>query len=185
MALGFTVVGVGLWFFQGTERSRERRHAYRPSTIAEPLLELAHLSSRDVLYDLECGDGTVVVSAARQHGIRGWCFDIYPQRLADARERALSAGVESLITFQQRNWDAVDVSPASVVILWMIAPTGHADYYKLRSQLTRELRPGSRIVSYRRELGDWQRVSIVPMASEPHEPPSVLRLWVIDGIVRP
>jgi methylase of polypeptide subunit release factors len=95
--------------------------------------------SSDTIYDLECGDGRVVVTAATQYGARGWCFDIYPQRLAEARERAHRAGVENLITFRQQNWDAVYVTPANVVVLWLTSPTGHSDYYKLRRQLTREL----------------------------------------------
>jgi hypothetical protein len=72
-----------------------------------------------------------------------------------------------------------------VVILWMTSPTGHSDYYKLRSQLTRELRPGSRIVSYWRDLGDWQPTAVAPVADHQDGPTGVIRLWLADGVVRP
>ena len=181
----FVVIG-GVALFAFSEWRRERRHAHRPEAIVSRVLQLARLTSSDTLYDLECGDGAVVVTAAKQYGTRGWCFDIYAQRLIDARERARREGVEDLITFQNENWDSVDVTPASVVILWMTNPTGHSDYYKLRSQLTRELRAGSRIVSWSRGLGDWRPVEVVPIADEPHEPTGrAVQLWVADGGIRP
>jgi hypothetical protein len=119
LAIGLVAVAMAVGLFALSERQRERRHANRRQAIAGQLLQLAHLRSSDTIYDLECGDGRVVVTAARQYGARGWCFDIYPQRLTEARELARLAGVENLIAFRQQNWDAVDVTPATVVILWM------------------------------------------------------------------
>jgi SAM-dependent methyltransferase len=184
MAIGLAAVAIGVGLFAFSEHQRERRHANRPQAIVGRLLELAHRRSSDTIYDLECGDGSVVVTAATQYGARGWCFDIYPQRLTEARERARRAGVENPITFRQQNWDAVDVTPASVVILWLTNPTGHSDYYKLRSQLTRALQPGSRIVSYWRDLGDWQPIA-ASIAGRAEEPDGPVKLWVADGVVRP
>jgi SAM-dependent methyltransferase len=145
---------------------------------------MARLSSSDTIYDLECGDGGVVVAAAKQFGARGWCFDIYPQRLAEARERARRAGVEHLITFRQEFWDNVNVAPATVVIMWLTNPTGHIANYKLCGQLTRELRPGARIVAYLKDLGDWKPLAAVSLRATPNEPIGVAKLWVADGRVR-
>jgi trans-aconitate methyltransferase len=174
-----------LGLFEYSERSRERRHAKRPEIVTTELLRLAHLSSTDVVYDLECGDGGVAVAAARQFGAKAACFDIYPRRLAEARRRADDAHVGHLITFQQRYWDSVDVGPASVVVLWLTYPTGHTDTYKLRGQLTRELRPGARIVGYWRDLGDWQPRAESTVRASATAPASTVRLWIADGLVRP
>ena len=185
ITVGVIAVGVLLGLVQLSERERERRHATRPEDVTDRLLQLAHLSSSDTVYDLECGDGGVVVAAAKRYGVHGWCFDIYPQRLAEAREHARRAGVENLITFRQQFWDTVDVSPASVVIVWLTDPTGHIANYKVRGQLTRELRPGSRIVSYRQNLGDWEPSAVVAVPARSNEPVGVVKLWVADGTVRP
>jgi 23S rRNA G2445 N2-methylase RlmL len=111
LASGLVAVAIGGGLIAWSEWRRERRHAHRPQEIVIPVLQLADLTSTDMLYDLECGDGAVVVAAAKQYGARGWCFDIYPQRLTEARERARREGVESLITFRRANWEEVDVTP--------------------------------------------------------------------------
>ena len=185
IAGGMVAVSIFLGLVELSERERERRHAKRPEAVTNLVLQMAHLSSSDLVYDLECGDGGVVVAAAKQYGASGWCFDIYPQRLAEARERARRAGVENLITFRQQFWDSVDVSPASVVIVWLTNPTGHISNYKIRGQLTRELRPGSRIVSYWLSLGDWEPSAVAAVPARPNERVGVVKLWVADGTVRP
>ena len=185
VAAGLIGVGIVLGLLQLSERERERRHAKRPDVVTDQVLKLAHLNSNDIVYDLECGDGGVIVAAAKRHGARGWCFDIYPQRLTEARERARRAGVENLITFREQFWDTVDVTPATVVIAWLTDPTGHIGNYKLRGQLTRELRPGSRVVSYWVSLGDWEPTTVSSVPAIPNEPAGVVKLWVADGKVRP
>jgi SAM-dependent methyltransferase len=185
IAAGLLAVGLVLGLWELSERGRERRHAKRPDAVTDRLLQLARLSASDRVYDLECGDGGVVVAAAQRSGARGWCFDIYPRRLAEARERARRAGVEGLITFQQQFWDTVDVSPATVVILQITNPTGHMGNYKLCGQLTRELRPGSRIVSAGPGLGDWKPAAVASApALRPNERFGEVKLWVTDGTVR-
>jgi len=185
IAAGLTVVGLFLGLWEISERQRERRHAKRPDAVTDRLLQLARLSSKDTVYDLECGDGGVVVAAAQRYGVHAWCFDIYPQRLTEARERARRAGVAHLITFRQQFWDTVDVSPASVVILFVTNPTGHIGNYKLCGQLTRELRDGSRIVAYRLSLGDWQALEVASVPTDgQNQRGSEVKLWVADGTVR-
>jgi SAM-dependent methyltransferase len=182
---GLVVVGIVVGLLELSERQRERRHSKRPEAVTDRVLTLAHLSSIDTVYDLECGDGGVVVAAAKRYGARGWCFDIYPQRLVEARERARLAGVENLITFRQQFWDTVDVTPATVVVVWLTDPTGHIANYKVRGQLTRALRPGSRIVSYRVGMGDWEPTAVAPVPATKGEPVGVVKLWLADGKARP
>jgi hypothetical protein len=77
IAIGLAAVAIGVGLFAFSEHQRERRHANRPQAIVGRLLELAHLRSSDTIYDLECGDGSVVVTAATRYRARAWCFDIY------------------------------------------------------------------------------------------------------------
>ena len=94
------------------------------------------------------------------------------------------AGVAHLITFRQQFWDTVDVTPASVVILFVTNPTSHIGNYKLCGQLTRELRQGSRIVAYRLSLGDWQAVEVASVPGDSQDKRgSEVKLWVADGTV--
>ncbi len=184
LAAGIIAVAVVLGLWELSEWERERRHARRSEVVANRLLEMARIGSSDTVYDLECGDGGVVVAAAKQFGARGWCFDIYPQRLMEARERARRAGVEDLITFREQFWDTVDVTPATVVIVWLTNPTGHMANYKLCGQLTRELRQGARIVAYFNDLGDWKPVAAVSLRPSLNEPVGIAKLWIADGKVR-
>jgi predicted RNA methylase len=86
-----------------TERPRERRHARRPPDVADKLLELARVTAADVVYDLECGDGTLSVIAARKYGARSICVDVVSRRIAEAQARARSDHVEHLVTVTQQD----------------------------------------------------------------------------------
>ncbi len=182
--VGVVAVGLLLVLVEWSEQRRERRHAQRPEPVVTQMLDLAQVAPNDVVYDLECGDGQTVVSAAKA-GARAWCFDIYPRRLAEARDRARRAQVDDRITFRLQHWDTVDVSPATVVVVWLTNPTGHSSSYSLRGQLTRELAPGARIVAYRPDLGDWVPTASRPINAGSNEPIRSVTLWVADGTVRP
>ena len=177
VSVGFAVVLTVALAASLTERPRERRHARRPQDIADRLLQLAKVSAADVVYDLECGDGTLSVTAARTYGARTVCLDVYPRRIEAARALARSAHVEHLITFTLQDWETVDVSPASVIVMFK---TG-LWRYSAREQLTRQARPGTRIVSYARDMGSWAPTTIVRSRDDS----ALLMLWVADGTVRP
>lgn len=115
------------------------------------MLVLANVSSVDVVYDLGCGDGRIVIAAARKFGARGVGVDIDPARIAEARRNAAIAKVEHLVTFRVEDALATDVSGASVVALYLLA----AQNVALRPALMRQLRPGSRVVSHNFAMGDW------------------------------
>jgi SAM-dependent methyltransferase len=123
-----------------------------PQDVVERMLELAKVGSGDVVYDLGCGDGRLVITAAKKYGARGVGIDIDPERIAESRANARTAGVESLVEFRQQDALQADVSPATVVTLYLLSQSN----LKLRPKLTAQLRPGSRIVSHQFGMGDWR-----------------------------
>jgi SAM-dependent methyltransferase len=151
-----------------------------PQGVVERMLELAEVTSKDVVYDLGCGDGRIVVTAAKKYGARGVGVDIDPDRIREAKANAKEAGVESLVTFVQQDAMTVDVSPASVVTLYLLSSSN----LKLRPILTKELKPGSRIVSHAFSMGDWEPLKVVTV-DDPDGYSRTLYLWKTDGKVRP
>jgi len=123
-----------------------------PQSVVDRMLELAAVTSQDVVYDLGCGDGRIVITAAKKYGARGVGVDINPQRIQEAWANAKQAGVENLVFFQVQDAMTIDVSAASVVTLYLLTSSN----LKLRPILTRQLKPGSRIVSHAFSMGDWK-----------------------------
>jgi ribosomal protein L11 methylase PrmA len=144
------------------------------------MLELAEVTSKDVVYDLGCGDGRIVITAAKKYGARGVGVDIDPERIREAEANAKMAGVEKLVTFVRQDAMTVDLSPATVVTLYLLSSSN----LKLRPRLTKQLKPGSRIVSHAFSMGDWE-----PLRTDTIEDDSGYRrtiyLWKTDGTVRP
>lgn len=122
-----------------------------PQDVVERMLTLADVKKGDVVYDLGCGDGRIPITAARKYGARGVGVDIDPQRIAEANANAKAAGVEHLVTFKLQDAMTTDVSEASVVTLYLLS----ASNLKLRPILTRQLKPGARIVAHSFGMGDW------------------------------
>jgi SAM-dependent methyltransferase len=123
-----------------------------PIDVVQRMLALGSVGPSDVVYDLGCGDGRIVIEAARMFGARGVGIDIDPALIARAQANAKQAGVESLVTFRVQDAMTVDVSDATVVTLYLLA----ASNARLRPVLTRSLRPGARIVSHNYPIGDWE-----------------------------
>jgi ubiquinone/menaquinone biosynthesis C-methylase UbiE len=116
------------------------------------MLELAAVRPSDVVYDLGCGDGRIVIEAARRYGARGVCVDIDPQRIAEARANAAAAGVAERISFRQEDLLQTEIAGASIVTLFLSLDMN----LRLRPRLERELAPGTRIVSHWHRMGDWR-----------------------------
>ena len=114
-----------------------------PQDVVDRMLSLANVTSADVIYDLGCGDGRVVVTAAKKFAARGVGVDIDPDRIKESQANAKAAGVENLVTFKLQDAMTVDVSPATVVTLYLLSSSNA----KLRPILTSQLKPGARIVS--------------------------------------
>jgi SAM-dependent methyltransferase len=121
--------------------------------VVAGMLALAKVTKDDVVYDLGCGDGKIVIAAAKQFGARGVGVDIDPQRIAEANAGAKAAGVTDRVTFILGDiFDpAIRISEASVVMLYLLPDLN----VKLRPRLWRELKPGSRVVSNSFPMGDW------------------------------
>jgi uncharacterized protein (TIGR03000 family) len=114
-----------------------------PQEVVEKMLELAAVKKDDVVYDLGCGDGRIVVAAAKKYGCKAVGFDIVPQRLKEAKDNVKTNGVGNLVTIEDKNLFQVDLSPASVVTLYLLPDLN----VKLIPQL-QKLKAGSRIVSH-------------------------------------
>jgi cyclopropane fatty-acyl-phospholipid synthase-like methyltransferase len=132
-----------------------------PDSVVEEMLRLAAVRPGDMVYDLGCGDGRIVISAARDFGARGVGIDIDPARIAEANAAARRAGVSERVRFAVQDLFQTDFSDASVVALYLY-PEMNA---KLLPKFLAELRPGTRIVSHQFGIGDWR-----PQHSE--------RLWI-------
>jgi len=158
----------GLLHAQGAPAVR-----YEPSPIpvVEAMTDLAAVTSADVVYDLGCGDGRIVIAAAKL-GARAVCVDIDPQRIAEAQANARGAGVAERIDFRTQDLFAVDLAEATVVMLFL-SPEFNL---KLRPRLER-LKSGTRIVSHWHDMGDWkpQKAISVPRNWRSH----AVYLWVI------
>lgn len=123
-----------------------------PPDVVDRMLELAEIGPADVIYDLGCGDGRIVIAAAKAHGARGVGVDIDPRRIEEARRNARAAGVEHLVTFRVEDVLTTDVSDATVVALYLVAALNA----RLSPRLMNQLRPGARIVSHDFPIGEWE-----------------------------
>lgn len=142
-----------------------------PPAVVSVMLRLAAVSPNDTVYDLGCGDGRIVIECAKAYGARAVGFDYDRRLIQQATENARKANVESLVRFERRDLFDVSLCEATVVTLYL-SPTINSH---LRRKLRRELRPGSRVVSYVFEMGDWQ-----PDKTEISEGLPV-RLWSIPN----
>lgn len=122
-----------------------------PPEVVEAMLKVAKVSKNDVVYDLGCGDGRIVIAAAKL-GARGTGIDIDPQRIKEATENAKNEGVTDRVTFKNEDLFAANISDATVVTLYLLPSLN----VKLRPKLMKELRPGTRIVSHAFDMGDWK-----------------------------
>ncbi len=123
-----------------------------PPQVVDRMLSVARVGRGDVLYDLGCGDGRIVIEAAKRFGTRGVGIDIDPQRIAEARANARAAGVEHLVQFRNADLFETDFSEATVVTLYLLPSLN----VKLRPKLWKELRRGARVVSHDFDMGDWK-----------------------------
>jgi SAM-dependent methyltransferase len=122
-----------------------------PPQVVDRMLEMARVTKNDVIYDLGSGDGIILIRAAQRYGAKGVGIEIDPELVAKARNNAFKEKVDHLVEFREQDAFTVDVSPATVVTLYML-PEFNA---KLRPILDRELKPGSRVVSHDFAIQGW------------------------------
>jgi ribosomal protein L11 methylase PrmA len=114
-----------------------------PYDVVAKMLQMAEIKKGDVVYDLGCGDGRIVVTAAKKYGVKATGFDLAPERVAEARANAKKNGVDHLVTIRRKNIFTVDLRPANVITLYLLPELN----VKLIPQLEK-LKPGSHIVSH-------------------------------------
>jgi SAM-dependent methyltransferase len=119
--------------------------------VAAAMLRVANVTERDVVYDLGCGDGRIVIMAAQAHHARGVGIDINPDLIQRARVNADQLGVGASVRFEVEDLFETDFHDATVVALYLIPSMN----VRLRPKLLKELKPGSRIVSHNFDMGDW------------------------------
>ena len=122
-----------------------------PQAVAERMLALAEIRKGDVVYDLGSGDGRVVIAAAKKYGVRAIGFEIDPGLVKLARENVRKQGLGKLVEIRQQDFMTADLSPASVVTLYLSNDGNLA----LKPALMNHLKPGARIVSYAFDMPDW------------------------------
>src|SRR5262249_49458120 len=142
---------------------------YEPSEmeVVQAMVRLANVQPGDVVYDLGCGDGRIVIAAVRQVNAHGVCVDIDPRRIAESRENARLAGVSDRIQFLNEDLLATEIGSATVVMLFLSPQLN----LKVRPKLLRELTPGTRIVSHWHDMGDWKPQQTVLIRSGGRERP--------------
>jgi tRNA G37 N-methylase Trm5 len=124
-----------------------------PHAVVAKMLAMAGVGRGDVVFDLGCGDGRIVIAAVKDRGAaRGVCVDIDPQRTKESRANARQAGVEDRITFLTQDLFETDLQGATVVTLFLWPEVNS----RLRPRLLETLRPGTRIVSYMHDMDDWK-----------------------------
>jgi SAM-dependent methyltransferase len=122
--------------------------------VIDAMIGLARITARDVVYDLGCGDGRILIAAAKRAGARGVGIDIDPVRVAEATGAARAAGVSDKVRFVQGDLfdPALDLKNATVVALFLTPEINK----RLRPKLLRDLRAGTRVVSNSFDMGaEW------------------------------
>jgi hypothetical protein len=123
-----------------------------PAPVVDRMLELAALTGTDVLYDIGCGDGRIVITAARRYGARGVGIDIDPAMVAESERNAAAAGVGDRVRFLSLDATKADISEATVVSLYLL-PESNA---LMRPILEAQLRPKSRVVCHNYSIPGWE-----------------------------
>jgi SAM-dependent methyltransferase len=173
LLIGLTALALGLAVSMGTghcvsespesgtitlsETAREKTPKldvpYEPTTyeIAQEMLRMADVRKDDLVYDLGCGDGRIVIMAAQERGARGVGVDLDPDRIKESVENAKQAGVTDRVSFFRQDLFKTDIRKATVVMLYLWPEVN----LRLRPRLLKELRPGTRVVSHSHSMGEW------------------------------
>lgn len=150
---------------------------YQPSPmdVVDAMLRLAKVGAADVVYDLGCGDGRIVIAAVREFNARGVCVDIDPQRIVEARRNAHAGGVADRIRFLNQDIFDTDLGEATAVMLFLWPEVN----LKLRPKLLRELKPGTRVVSHYHDMGNWRPEKTVRISTSDRD--RTIYLWTIPA----
>jgi len=161
-------------FAQQAEVKKDVPYVPTPQNVVDEMLKLAAVTKDDVVYDLGCGDGRLVITAVKNFGAkRGVGVDIDPQRIEESNANAKAAGVTDRVKFVVQDLFETDFKEASVVTLYLLPAVN----LKLRPKLLSELKPGTRVVSHAFDMGDWKPEKTITV--EPGG--QTLYLWTIPA----
>jgi SAM-dependent methyltransferase len=183
------IVSVGQFLITGCYKGKapDVRYVPTPDEVVIEMLQIARVTQNDTVYDLGCGDGRIVITAAKIFGAHGVGVDIDPFRIQESQENARKAGVMDRVKFIQQDFFQTDIGEATVVALYLSANLN----LKLRPKLFRELKPGTRIVSHEFAMGDWRpdysgrvgRVKIYYNPQNPQETDTNYYFWILPASV--
>jgi SAM-dependent methyltransferase len=143
-----------------------------PHDVVAKMLELAKVTKNDVVYDLGCGDGRIVATAAKMYGCKGIGYDINPVRVKESLETVKKEGVEKLVQIKEEDIFTLDLSGASVITLYLLPSLN----VKLIPQLEK-LKPGSRIVSHDFDMQGVKPDQVVTVKSKDNDVEHTVYLW--------
>jgi SAM-dependent methyltransferase len=146
-----------------------------PYPVVDEMLRLAHVSSKDIVYDLGCGDGRTVIMAAKKYGAHGVGIDIDPQRIQESIANAKKEGVSDKVKFLQQDLFESDFHEATAVMLYLLSSLN----LKLRPILLEQLSPGTPIVSHDFDMGDWkpEKEETIMVGGASHR----VYLWIVPA----
>lgn len=143
-----------------------------PDYIIEAKVRLANLNPDDVVYDLGCGDGRVLIHACQQHGVKGFGVDLDDDKIQKAKEDITNLGLDELIHVSHKNYLNIDLSGATVLLLYLTRNSlGH-----LSRKLEEELAPGTKIITHSFDIPAWSHDSMVEVNS-PNGTTEILYLY--------
>lgn len=152
----FCIFGTSVAFLPAQDTAAKRapdvRYEPSPRPVMDKMLEVANVKKSDVVYDLGCGDGRVVIAAVKTSGARGVGIDIDPVRIGEAVENARKARVAERVQFRNQDLFEADIHDATVVMLFLSPEVN----LKLRPKLWNDLKPGTRVISHCHDMGDWR-----------------------------
>jgi hypothetical protein len=143
-----------------------------PQEVVDKMLELAQVTKDDIVYDLGCGDGRIVVTAAKRYGCRALGFDIDPNRVKESLENVEKNNVGHLVTIEQKDIFTLDLSPANVITLYLLPSLN----VKLIPQLEK-LKPGSRIVSHDFDMKGVRPDKVVSLVASRDQSSHKIYFW--------
>ena len=185
----FLIAGVSVFWpaAYSEELTPEVPYVPTPQEVVVEMLKMAAVTSNDIVYDLGCGDGRIVITAAKVFGARGVGVDNDPGLIRRSNENARQAGVTDRVKFFEQDLFKTDIREASVVTLYLLPELN----LLLRPKLLQDLKPGSRIVAHEFDMGDWKpdRTGKVPKVklyyhpAIPYEKDTYFYYWVVPANV--
>jgi len=187
--LFFLILMVGSWILLKAAHSGEPipevPYVPTPEEVVVEMLKMAGVTQNDIVYDLGCGDGRIVITAAKLFGARGVGVDNDPNLIRQSKENARKAGVTDRVKFIEQDLFETDIRGATVVALYLLPELN----LQLRPKLFRDLKPGSRIVAHEFDMGDWKpdnmakvpKVKLYYHPRVPYEKDTYFYYWVIPA----